>query len=787
MSTEDGQAFVKNLAYFVRTHEKALANALQRQKHGSKHASPSSRPSSLVGFNFSPQNIKSAKITLTPHHLYYLLSRFEEMNISVGPMNVRLENIHTDLRPTNYVSFLGGAHNSKAQISDRDSIHSVSSVRSMVSGISALWTSLGLSSNSAAKLEKQKQALQEDLKYLYSAFTKIPCLRVCPDSKARLIAGFEEFPFDSAVPLYAFKNLSSLEICDLDFRQFFGWDKLAEQVHSLTIKRGSVEDPADILTNIVLDDMDKRRRRSAKSPSSATLPWPTPSPTSKPPDTATSTYLPQSPSSLDKRASTSSPRGIHLVRSGSVGSHAPKPTARQRQKSHSPHRPSSSRHGSGTSLHAGSSNPRRESGSSGSSRATTPRSSSTNLILSVLPANKWRFLRHLSLADNGLTALSTLSLWPVCNTLQSFDLSSNHFGEIPDSLVSLTSLRALNLSNCMIDSLHSLTRSSLPAITTLNLRANRLSSIAGIEGLLALERLDLRDNKIVDPDELARVTSLPNIREIYIAKNPFTKTHSNFRVTIFNLFRKIPGYTEDVLIDATGPSYTERKQLIDRVPESAIVPVVKLSHEEDASSTPLQAERHGPRSSEDATGNSPSNSDVAKAKEEYGANTQRRRKAPKRRVVELSSSPGPQAPASESLSPPLVVPHESSRSELVDLSARSNIATGQRLQSTSSPPQPLDGATNVALNSTEAIISTELGREDLANSNLIGETYRKKIEALRNDLGNTWLSALGDEGWASHTSSGHFPEKDISSATLRPRPQDRRVGQGIASGTRTLG
>ena len=118
--------------------------------------------------------------------------------------------------------------------------------------------------------------------------------------------------------------------------------------------------------------------------------------------------------------------------------------------------------------------------------------------MGILPASKWRFLKHLSLADNSLTSISASSLTPLANTLHSLDLSSNLFTQIPDSLASLTALRALNLAHCMIDSLHSLTRNPLPAITALNLRANRLQSIAGIEKLYPLERLDLRDNRLTE-------------------------------------------------------------------------------------------------------------------------------------------------------------------------------------------------------------------------------------------------------------------------------------------------
>ncbi|KAJ2958841.1 hypothetical protein NQ176_g11156 [Zarea fungicola] len=239
MDSEDGEYFIKQLATFVRTHEKALANALQFQRQSRHRPSQSTsaatlppptavseRPStatstssslaaalSLGNLSFTSHSVKSAKLALTPHHLFYLLSRFEDIGISVGPMKIRLENLHDSASSANYVSFLSGSNQrSRTRSTDATSIHSVSSVRSVMSGMSALWASLGIGSSiSAARTERQKAALETDMKYLYSAFTKIPCLRLAPDWRARLIRGYEEFPFDSAVPLYAFKNLQALE------------------------------------------------------------------------------------------------------------------------------------------------------------------------------------------------------------------------------------------------------------------------------------------------------------------------------------------------------------------------------------------------------------------------------------------------------------------------------------------------------------------------------------------------------------------------------------------------
>ncbi|KAF2461645.1 hypothetical protein BDY21DRAFT_278651 [Lineolata rhizophorae] len=841
MDTEDGQAFIKNLAYFVRTHEKALANALQLQRESSKHgsttggaASPTTSQTvtssssssntfaaalSLPYLNFTSHTLKPAKLTLTPHHLFYLLSRFEELGIHVGHMNVRLENIHSDTSPTNYVSFLSQAQRRKNRSSDRDSIHSVSSIRSVMSGMTTLWSNLGLTS-SASKTEKQKAIIQEELKYLYSAFTKVPCLRLAPDHKARLIAGYEEFPFDTAVPLFAFKNLSALEIYDVDFRQFYGWDRLAEQLRSLTVKRANVDDLADLLVNIVLDDMDRRRRRSAKVSSSPTPPMAASSSKPKQVDITKSSSVPDSPASGTGHES-GSPKSVPMARSGSDET---KNGSRARPRSNSPSRPTSARHhasyshGSRSAMTQGV---RRSSGSSTSSvRSATPRNSSSNLLsLGYVPSTKWRFLRHLSLADNGLTAITAAALSPLTNTLQSLDLSSNLFTEIPDTLSNLISLRALNMSNCMIESLHSLTRNPLPAITTLNLRANRMVSLAGIERLLSLERLDLRDNKLRDPTELARLTCIPNLREIYVNRNSFTRTHSNYRVTIFNLFRKTPGYTEDVTIDSTGPTYSERKQLVDRVPEAPNVPVVKPPPEEDvfvsppaqsAPSPPAKETRNSKRVDEEVQPPRIVSLPNPRSRSDYAVTSQRRRKGAKHRVVEFSSPSHARSPASTPVAnappksppsavaagppPPIVGAHATSVDSTYGSSPDAT-PTRKPAQAAlpgggvppASPPQlTKNNQEREALPHIDtAAISPLRADSSELHVGVNGELYKKKIEALRNDFGNGWLTALGDDTWDGAGGGGGGHHQDLNA--LRPAVPPRTTSQTIVSGGRTLG
>lgn len=710
-------------------------------------------------------------------------------------MNVRLENIHAEASPANYVSFLGQSQRSRGR-GDRDSIHSVSSVRSVMSGISALWSNLGISSsNSAAKTEKAKAQMLNDLKYLYSSFTKIPCLRLSPDRRARLIAGYEEFPFDTAVPLHAFKNISVLEICDVDFRQFFGWDRLADQLRSLVVKRGDVEDPTDLFTGIVLDDMDKRRRRSSKSQNSLAVNWLS-SPAIRYSNLPRSNSAPGSPVIDDKLGHSLSPKN------NIMHNDADRLPYGSRNKSISPSRPSSSKN-DGPHRHIRGSTSKVKRSGSGSSNSSTnsagPQrsgSSSNLLVMGILPASKWRFLRNLSLADNSLVSMGYSSIAPLANTLHSLDLSSNLFTEIPYGLASLTALRSLNLSNCMIESLHSLTKCPLPAITALNLRANRLVSLAGVERLPSLERLDLRENKIPEPMEAARLTGIPNMREIWMMGNPLIKTHNAYRVTIFNLFRATPGFLEDIMIDATGPGYSERRHLRDRVAESDGGPVI--------ASPPSNIEMQG--SSESRLSANPSSSPAERPSNEeqqrsmaavvqsgFNVGTGRRIKGSRRRIVDLSRDESHNQALHDEFSvarmpnltpAPNVDDSKDGNVEHISL-PNSELPDGPLPARPSKPPSSFSSPS--LYHSTGAPNRDDHFSNELQNLNLSGDAYRQKVEALKNEVGSNWLSVLREEGWNelrnSKVSGPDVRQVDVPRSEL---PSLRSPSHGILSGSGTL-
>lgn len=736
---------------------------------------------SLGSLNLSTPSVKSAKLALTPHHLFYLLSRFEELGIAVGPMKVRLENLHDSTSSANYVSFLNNAkQRPRAHSSDVNSIHSVSSIRSVMSGMSALWSNLSIGSSiSSARQERQKAALESDMKYLYSAFTKIPCLKLAPDWRARLISGYEEFPFDSAVPLYVFKNLQTLEINSIDFRQFFGWDRLAEQVRSLTVRRASIEDPADLLIDIVLDDMDKRRRRTSKSQSSPTTTWaPAYSPrrgsATPHPELSRSVSAPGSP---DPRSIIAELRVGSLTPPETVLEDTEQPRLTRQDSDDIPQSPPKS-------SRPRSSSPSRQLGArvyqphprtghrisrSGSASSYSSMADSWNpshgrsgssgnlLAMGVMPSSKWRFLRHLSLADNAMTAIPATSLAPLANTLYSLDLSSNLFSQIPDSLASLTALRALNLSHCMIDSLNSLTRNPLPAITALNLRANRLQSLAGVERLYPLERFDVRDNALTDPTEMKRLTGIPDIREIWVDGNPFTRTHKDYRITIFNIFRATPGYTEDIVIDGTGPSYSEKRSLIERAAIPASVPVVKPTAIEipavEVNKPTIVYDTPKPHTLRKER-------PMAESRQvEATSNSRRRRKTPKRRIVDLATADGYSSPAAVDVQAPTI---RAVAGEVDDRLARA--ATRALLPpvllsppadaSHSIPdliPSKSDGEMSSSATPEYTTTSTSQDWQETKPWDTTGDYYRQKIEALRDKVGDGYLTVLSEENWDSAT------------------------------------
>jgi len=328
-------------------------------------------------------------------------------------------------------------------------------------------------------------------------------------------------------------------------------------------------------------------------------------------------------------------------------------------------------------------------------------------------------------------------------------------------------------------------------------------SIAGVERLYPLERLDLRDNKLMDPTELARLTGIPDLREIWVAGNPFTKTHSNYRVTIFNLFRKTPGYTEDMIIDGSGPGYNERRQLVERVAERANVPVVKPPPP-DYGVPPVNVNKPAiiyDNPPEPAVLRKERPVSTSVTSETYSSSS-RRRRTPKRRIVDLSTadiSPiKPRPGVTFSQDPDIMISAEHVKDngpgsdsgygvspELsTTLIIAENILSEPRVEPRRASSQPEVPRLNTLLDTSTIpqlppIEGLRLSSPEIQDWSMSGEIYRKKIEALRNEVGNGWLSVLSEEGWEP-------PKNPVN--TIRPNTTSSRANsqQAIHSG-RTLG
>lgn len=719
---------------------------------------------------FGRPQLKPARLFLTPNQLYYLLSRFDELGVNTGPTNIRLENLHAaPSSSSNYVSFLAQAQQPKIRSYDADSIHSVTSVRSLVSSMSHALSNMSFSAPSAAKIAKQEAVAKEDVRYLYSCFTKIPCLKLSIDHRLRPITSFEEFPFDTAVPVTIFKNLTAFEVADIDFRSVFGWDFLADNLQSLTIKRACLDNLCEVLNDVVLDDMDQRRRRSSKATQPSGLPLATPSHISKfPPFLGSISPSMSSPQFIRPRSSDGTEAGQAAEKQG-----------KKLSRSISPKKSSLGRK---SSLYSRPQNQDRRSSTSSTSSARlySPRQSSTSLLLHMtLPSHKWRFLRHLSVPDNGLTAISADSLVPLTDSLQSLDLSSNLLTEVPESLSALVALRALNLSNCLVDSIRSLGRHPLPAITVLNLKGNKLDSLAGIENLKSLQRLDVRENRLTDPAEAARLTCMPNFSEVYLKHNPFTRTHAKHRITTFNLFRAAPGYAEDIIIDGTGPQRSERRYLADRVPEVSRDVIAEFVDTEDLTAAlsvnapENQTVENTVASNEPQTPNPPA---------------KQRAKGPKRRVVEIVDSPTTSASEIDRQARDTSVfmtapenPHTQIRAQYKDTQAS---LIDQEYGDTVASPVQTRVTNNLANAEISGFIqeeaSTNVSRPDfLRDVSQSNAAYQNRIEALKNDQTDTWLRTIGAHNLTPEESLDPIIAAHAPSGILTPHHATNRTPVNI--------
>ncbi|BGP56175.1 hypothetical protein JCM8202_005945 [Rhodotorula sphaerocarpa] len=744
-----GTAYLDALAQFIRRHEAALASYNAPRSTASPAPSwttvltlgivPTADPQRANGGSSNgdakraprpgPPRKEPLVLRFDPHHLYYLLLKFDEIGLpSSGDLDVRVEGGTTRPMMVDYSAMSSAAAATTGGNGDGASLFGsmfarsrADDTRSIQSGMSSFSFGSGWWGLGSKPAEQVDEAAA--VRYIYSSCTKLPALRLAPyqlaspsvastgkgsaardAALARIVEGFEDCPPPATcVPLLAFKNLSSLVLEDLDPRGFLGWDILSIQLRSLSVHRGGLEDIGELICDAPCEDLARREQEERRN----------------------------------------------------------KPVGTERKRR---------MHGASESSLAG---PNEEDGEADpSSRPATPASAA----YPTPPRLAWSSLRHLSLSDNSLTFIPSppLSFLP---TLTSLDLSSNLLITIPPGLAHLTSLRSLNLSDNMIDSLHGIAK-ALGAVEVLNLSQNRIENLSGLDRLPALERLDIRSNAVYDVLEVSRLARLPHLREVWLAGNPLTATRmeggdDKWRVKCFGYFaeEQALGHRDldagEVRIDGRIVTSSERRALeaeylsrqgrplglgrrkasVDALradrpaevrsgPQAKVVGrrVVTAPHRHSpAASTPppplpTGAAAPSPPGEAEAPAAAAASSTDERAKKTTPVKPRRRKP---QRIVDLDSAdPAPQLP-----------PDNDDNGKVSSDTLTSVDGAGRMTSSLGRAP----GKPPPARNRRERVSASLYDVPDSSSSETgSGEAFRRKIEALRSEVGETWLSVLAE-------------------------------------------
>ncbi|KAG2368064.1 hypothetical protein BDR07DRAFT_1350038 [Suillus spraguei] len=251
MEPQPGDDYLRRIATFIRNNEMGLAEAgfVRRRRVQRRHSANNTSVFNLSGwFSYdsqtpSPSPPKPVTFSVDTHRLFYILMRLEALGIDIGTLDVRVDNpskpmhyTHIDLYPN----------------SDNSDSLSLASFRSSLSAVSGLSLGVGWWGR------QEPQTIDEELKYIYSSFTKLPALSISAPGPKVIAELADEPPNQNALPLDAFKNIQTLECVDIDPRTLLGWDMLAENLRSLTVQRSGLEDVTDIFIGAVLDDQARR-------------------------------------------------------------------------------------------------------------------------------------------------------------------------------------------------------------------------------------------------------------------------------------------------------------------------------------------------------------------------------------------------------------------------------------------------------------------------------------------------------------------------------------------------
>jgi hypothetical protein len=398
----------------------------------------------------------------------------------------------------------------------------------------------------------------------------------------------------------------------------------------------------------------------------------------------------------------------------------------------------------------------------------------------VVTASRFPNLRYLALPSTSLLNLPALPLAHLAH----LDLSGNLLDSLPASLASLHTLVSLNLSANVITSVRNAPQ-VLGNITTLNLSKNRIDCLIGLERLLGLERLDVRGNEIRESAEIGRLATLPHIREVWCGTNPFEgyEDREIWRTELGVAFVEENQGDEgkNVVLDGQPWSWSERRKIEQTLAAHGRQP----GGHNRAPTTP--AGSRPPSSYTQVSGYSSVPPVAHSASSTPSKPPIQPKKRRKQRIVNLDGTvaretlPDESGESESEADPAQIgesnVKHSNLRSVLDPFPESAESAPSQAKQSNSPSKRPTDRVKAHRARASAPVYDPVSPGDQTASpasqgttgaSAANGEDFRQQMEALRMEVGESWLKVLARNQAGAVNASEAVPEEEEVSPAPPP-------------------
>ncbi|ORX94056.1 hypothetical protein K493DRAFT_302296 [Basidiobolus meristosporus CBS 931.73] len=366
------------------------------------------------------------------------------------------------------------------------------------------------------------------------------------------------------------------------------------------------------------------------------------------------------------------------------------------------------------------------------------------------PEATWPNLHSIDLSHNDLASLAVEPILSI-TACESLNLSYNLLLSVPPALTELFRLSNLDLSHNMISNLTGVDR-ILGNITVLNLSHNKLENLCGLHKLWALAIIDIRGNEVSDVGEVGRLAELPSIQEVYIEGNPLT-LKSGYRTEIFSIFL---AHELDILLDGTGPSFLEKRQLVTGTDPSVNQAPTYKGVSENSAPTEMPVlktrknrpnvrnRRYGKRVADINPDEDPTDSILWSPRTSVTSISEE----PEEFVDEdalhqsITNFPSPNAEKPNVPKSPLPTRYKKLFvHRLAELEDTMHTGYSDPYNSTRGRQLHKDGQSLSPRSRSPASVRSSMSALTATHGN---ESFRKKIEALRNEAGSTWLKIYSE-------------------------------------------